>query len=235
LTPHIIRIPDVTAEDLEPVYVGTDSNISFQGSPRVESPATTGPFDFSRREPAVSVPRGAIPPQPVVTPAPQILAPGGLPNDPFRPTPNPRDAIPPQPTPPPPSGAAISQSSEAVAFDFDPPAVSLAPGEQKTILVRATGDESAPATILGIQFDPAVVAVAGVRSVLGDGVLGATSSGTGRLVLELPGGISLAGTRPVAEITLRGIGAGRTNLAIEKPSTGAVLAATDASIEVRTR
>ncbi|MBC8647214.1 MAG: hypothetical protein H7X85_08635, partial [Thermoanaerobaculia bacterium] len=43
LTPHIIRIPDITEADLEPVYVGTDSNISFQGSPRIESPGGTGP------------------------------------------------------------------------------------------------------------------------------------------------------------------------------------------------
>jgi general secretion pathway protein D len=230
LTPHIIRIPDVTAEDLEPVYVGTDSNISFQGSPRVESPATQGPFDFSRREPAASVPRGAPVPQPVVTPAPQILVPGGLPNDPFRPTPNPRDAIPPQPTPP---SGAVSQSSDGVAFDFDPPAVSLAPGEEKTILVRATGGDSTPAATLGIQFDPAVVAVAGVRPVLAEGGLGATNTGGGRLVLELPGGIALGGTRPVAEITLRGMGAGRTSLTFETSANAGIVAATDAAIEVR--
>jgi general secretion pathway protein D len=244
LTPHIIRIPDVTAEDLEPVYVGTDANISFQGSPRVESPAAQGPFDFSRREPAVAAPRGAPPPQPVVTPAPQILVPGGLPSDPFRPTPNPRDAIPPQPTP-----GAVPQSSEAsppstdaavvatgaspVSFDFDPPTISLAPGEQKTVTVRATGSDVAPATTLGIEFDPAVVAVVAVRPILSGGGSGDANVSGGRVVLELPGGVSLAGTRPIAEMTLRGIGAGRSRLTFAKPSSGAVLAATDAAVEVR--
>ena len=58
LTPHIIRIPDVTEEDLIPVYVGTDANISFQGTPRIESPAGAGPFDFRREPPA---PRSAPP------------------------------------------------------------------------------------------------------------------------------------------------------------------------------
>ncbi|HEY3169744.1 MAG TPA: secretin N-terminal domain-containing protein [Thermoanaerobaculia bacterium] len=230
LTPHIIRIPDVTAADLEPVYVGTDSNISFQGSPRVESPATQGPFDFSRREP--NVPRGAPPPQPTVTPAPQILVPGGLPNDPFRPTPNPREAIPPQPTPAPPGGGASPQASESVLFDFDPPGVLLAPGEQRTVLVRATGGESSPATTLGIQFDPAVAAVVAVRPILAGTGSGDASIQGGRVVLELPGGISLSGTRPVAEITLRGMGTGRTKLAFEKPS-GAAVVATDAAVEVR--
>jgi len=238
LTPHILRIPDVTAEDLEPVYVGTDANISFQGSPRVESPAQQGPFDFGR-QPATTLPRGVPPPAPAVTPAPQILVPGGLPNDPFRPTPNPRDAIPPQPTPP---GAGVQpQSSESavtpspsrsVLFDFDPPALSLAPGELKSVLVRATGSESSAATTLGIQFDPAVAAVVAVRPILSGAGTGDASVSGGRVVLELPGGLDLTGTRPVAEITVRAMGAGRTKLAFEKNSTGGVVAATDASIEV---
>jgi general secretion pathway protein D len=48
LTPHIIRFPDIQEEDLAPVWVGTESRISFSGSrsPRVQSGRTTGgPFD----------------------------------------------------------------------------------------------------------------------------------------------------------------------------------------------
>ena len=243
LTPHIIRIPDVTAEDLEPVYVGTDANISFQGSPRVESPATTGPFDFGRREPPA--PRGAPVPQPVVTPAPQILVPGGMPSDPFRPTPNPRDAIPPQPTPGVNPQSSLSQpsstestvttaESKAVLFDFDPPTVTLATGEQKTVLVRATSSSSTAARSISIQFDPAVVSIIGVRPVLSEGGVGVANLGSGRLVLELPGGIDLSGTRPVAAVTLQGVGAGRTSLAFEKNAGDQdVVTATDAAIEVR--
>lgn len=45
LTPHIIRTPDITEGDLMPIWVGTESNISFRGgTPRVESEAE-GPFD----------------------------------------------------------------------------------------------------------------------------------------------------------------------------------------------
>jgi general secretion pathway protein D len=230
LTPHIIRIPDVTAADLEPVYVGTDANISFQASPQIGSPGGQGPFELGRQP---TPPRGAPVPRPAVTPGPQILAPGGLPSDPFRRTPNPRDAIPPQPTPVPPGGSARPQTSDSVLFDFDPAALSLAPGEQKTVLVRATGGESAPATTLGIQFDPAVVGVVAVRPILSAGGVGEASVQGGRVVLELPGGIRLAGTRPVAEVTLRGMGAGRTKLAFEEPATGGVIATTDATVEVR--
>jgi general secretion pathway protein D len=242
LTPRIIRIPDVTAEDLEPVYVGTDSNISFQGSPRVESPATTGPFDFGRREPPTA-PRGAPVPQPAVTPAPQILVPGGMPNDPFRPTPNPREAIPPQPTPGVNPQSSLSEpsstdwaatfgESKAVLFDFDPPNIALSAGEQKSVLVRATGATTTAKT-LAIRFDPAVVAVVSVRTILSDGGIANASIEGGRVILELPGGIDLSGTRPVAEVTLRGMGSGRSELAFEKGANDGVTTATDAAVEVR--
>jgi hypothetical protein len=231
LTPHILRIPDVTAEDLEPVYVGTDANISFQASPRVESPAAQGPFDFGRQPPAAA-PRGAPPqPQRAVTPAPQILVPGGLPNDPFRPTPNPRDAIPPQPTPPP--GGVQPQTSESVLFEIDPAIVSLAPGEVKSVLVRATGGEWSSATNLSIQFDPAIAAVVAVRPILSGAGAGDASVSGGRVVLQLPGGIDLTESPPVAEITLRAMGAGRTKLAFEKNLSGGAITTTDAAIEVR--
>jgi general secretion pathway protein D len=45
LTPHIIRRADITAADLLPIWVGTETNFSFRGgSPRVESEAE-GPFE----------------------------------------------------------------------------------------------------------------------------------------------------------------------------------------------
>ncbi len=48
LTPHIVRFPDIQQEDLAPVWVGTESRISFFGSrsPRVQSGTSPeGPFD----------------------------------------------------------------------------------------------------------------------------------------------------------------------------------------------
>ncbi len=45
LTPHIIRTPNIDEEDLLPIWVGTEANITFRGgSPRVESDVE-GPFD----------------------------------------------------------------------------------------------------------------------------------------------------------------------------------------------
>ncbi len=49
LTPHIIRVPDITEEDLLPIWVGTENNVTFQGtSSRIESPAQETPFDERR-------------------------------------------------------------------------------------------------------------------------------------------------------------------------------------------
>ncbi len=56
LTPHIVRFPDITEEDLAPVWVGTESRISYFGSgPRVHSGrADTGPFDRAPVRPGMS-------------------------------------------------------------------------------------------------------------------------------------------------------------------------------------
>lgn len=69
LTPHIVRLPDITQEDLLPIWVGTEQNITFRGgSPRVESdvegpfdgPDETSPEEIRRRirERLQSLPRG---------------------------------------------------------------------------------------------------------------------------------------------------------------------------------
>jgi general secretion pathway protein D len=222
LTPHIIRIPDITEEDVTPVYVGTDQNISYQGAPRVESPAGPGPFEPQRRSP----PPQSQPAQPVA-PQPQILAPGAAPSDPFKPQPQP------QPNPNQPQGissqsasgssAIATSSSAAPAFDLDPPLMTLQRGQAATISVRATGDFLPPSS-LAIRFDPAVLAVVSAQPILDEGVAD-TRIEPGRVVLDLPGGTALTGTRAVARISIRGLAAGRTVLSFDR-APGSTAAAT---------
>jgi hypothetical protein len=51
LTPHIVRNAEITEEDLKPIWVGTENNITFRGgSPRVESDVE-GPFDGNEGTP----------------------------------------------------------------------------------------------------------------------------------------------------------------------------------------
>ena len=130
MTPHIIRNAEITEEDLQPIWVGTEANITFRGgSPRVES-EVEGPFDTNEGTPEEiqdairrrlqRLPRGLRPGEggeeegEPATPeqAPPPPPPGGVnlvpvtpPSNIFRqPTP---PANPPQPqeeTPPPPTG-----------------------------------------------------------------------------------------------------------------------------------
>jgi general secretion pathway protein D len=223
MTPHIIRIPDITEEDVSPVYVGTDQNISFQGAPRVESSAGPGPFEIQRRQPPVAPPPAT---QPQQAPQPQNLVPGGAPNDPFaRPVP--------QPTPPPnqPQGAKNSSASAsadsdglstaatiaapAPVYDLDPPSASVKAGEAVTVAVRATGN-GLPPSVLAVRFDPAVVSVLGVEPIIESAGEAETRVEPGRVVMELPGSAALSGTQPIARIRFQGVAAGRTVVSFEQ-------------------
>jgi len=120
MTPHIVRTPDVTEDDLLPIWVGTEANITFRGgSPRVESD-TEGPFEESGgdaateekiREQVQRLPRGLrtdgrpqvgpVPSQPEqqpATPGGVNLVPGSAPSNPFAPPPKPEP--PPEEEPP---------------------------------------------------------------------------------------------------------------------------------------
>ena len=253
LTPHIIRIPDVTEEDVTPYFVGTDSNISYQGGPRVENPTRdAGPFE---QQPGAG---GKMPPQPRAPAQPANpginLAPGSGPTDIFKPAPAP--ATPPPGSPQaqvPPQGASATTSSgtasvaaksaavEAdagttpILFDFDPAYLALAAGAQQTVLVRATSAAGLPGGTVVIKFDPAVVAPVVVRPILGSGTGVADARvENGRVVIEFPGAEDLAGTRAVAEITLRGVAPGRSALTFEPAElTGATVSSSQSVIEVR--
>jgi hypothetical protein len=173
-----------------------------------------------------------------VTPAPQILVPGGLPNDPFRP--NPRDVIPPQgerpPTTPgvsPQSSGPAAESSDAVAFDFEPAALSLAPGEVRTVLVRATASGATAAGSVEVAFDPAIVSVLAVRAIPAGGGMADARVEPGRVVLDLPAAAGLGDGPRVAEITLRAVAPGRSKLSFQKATMGGKATLSEADLEVR--
>ncbi|HEY0141191.1 MAG TPA: secretin N-terminal domain-containing protein [Thermoanaerobaculia bacterium] len=183
MTPHIIRIPNITEDDLAPMWVGTTNNLTFRGvSPRIESQTGGDPFVPARNpnsglplsdgEPGNFIqPEGTQQPQqqPVVAPAPIG---GTAPNDPFR--------RPPPPTPPPvdnnnPPDQRMNMSSQSKVTEESTPNVAamrlaprlapqpsnigLTPGETKLWqvigmdLVGLTADE------LLLHYDPLAMAV----------------------------------------------------------------------------
>ncbi|HEU4403140.1 MAG TPA: cohesin domain-containing protein, partial [Candidatus Polarisedimenticolia bacterium] len=66
LTPHIIRIPDVTEEDLLPLWIGTEQNIALRGASKSSA---FGPTPFEAGEEAPTYP--GIPEPTVEEAAPQ--------------------------------------------------------------------------------------------------------------------------------------------------------------------
>lgn len=121
LTPHIIRNAEITEDDLLPIWVGTEQNMTFRGgSPRIESDVE-GPFETGEETPEEiqdairrrlqRLPRGLRPEdsgemveegegevQEEQPPAGVDLAPATPPSDIFRPpTTNPLDSPPPNP------------------------------------------------------------------------------------------------------------------------------------------
>ncbi len=91
LTPHIIRSPQITQEDLVPIWVGTENNVSFSGlNTRLESPNAPGsPFDAAHPPVRAPVRPAGVPPAPAPIPTPAPPWP-----DPFRRTPTPAPSAP---------------------------------------------------------------------------------------------------------------------------------------------
>ncbi|MDP9360367.1 MAG: hypothetical protein M3P29_02825 [Acidobacteriota bacterium] len=82
MTPHIIRMPNITEDDLAPMWVGTQSNLSFRGlSPRLESQSTADPFSPPSTQ---QFRAGNVDPDGNPIPANVLVPPGAGPNDPFR-------------------------------------------------------------------------------------------------------------------------------------------------------
>jgi general secretion pathway protein D len=255
LTPHIIRIPDVTDEDLMPVYVGTDANISFRGGPQIETPGgAPGPFDTPRGTPP------ARPGGPATAPPPTNLAPVAPPSDPFR---SPRESVPPQPpntgyrppqgtssdsslgtdatTPVAGSGtgtlATTSKSAVTAVsaqggllFDVAPASVALSSGQQRSLLVRVSGEDGSADPSIVLRFDPSVVTVVSVRSILTDGAVVDSRVEPGRVVIQSLSPVPVSGTKAIAEIVLQGVKPGSTALTFERGTSAAGFA--DASVEV---
>ncbi|HEV7765565.1 MAG TPA: secretin N-terminal domain-containing protein [Thermoanaerobaculia bacterium] len=131
MTPHIIRIPDITDEDLAPMWVGTGNNLTFRGvSPRIES-QNGGGDPFVQQQPAFNpaglqlstdgepgnyiVPEGMQPPTSTEAPTMQQ---GTPPSDPFR-----RPTTPPANNPPEANPPGDSSESASVNTNTRPAAI----------------------------------------------------------------------------------------------------------------
>ena len=185
MTPHIVRKPDITEDDLAPMWVGTQSNLSFRGlSPRLESQSTADPF--SPPPSAQQFRAGTVDsdgnPVPPANSAP-VIPQGSAPTDPFRPpAPNtPNVPVNPQPQAEPQSqlstpstGAVVAQSvangatnltdNSGLAPRIQPQPMRMAfkPGEEKMWNVVGMDLEGLTATQLLLHYNPQTLDVSEV-------------------------------------------------------------------------
>ncbi|HJT17985.1 MAG TPA: cohesin domain-containing protein, partial [Thermoanaerobaculia bacterium] len=159
MTPHIIRIPDITEDDLAPMWVGTQSNLSFRGlSPRIESQTAIDPF-------APATARQFTAEQPVATPmAPVVVPAGSAPVNPFgqqQPAPN---QPPPQNPPAVPRPQAQSMPLPMLAPRISPQPARLAfkPGEEKLWNVVGMDLDGLTSSQLTLRYDPQALDVSDV-------------------------------------------------------------------------
>jgi general secretion pathway protein D len=182
MTPHIIRMPNITEDDLAPMWVGTQSNLSFRGlSPRLESQSTADPFSVppsSQQFRAGNVDQGG-------NPIPSGVTQGAGPNDPFRgrtpssPPTNPNNPTgQPQPQPQsqlssPAGGTVVAQSTAisdgvsdngvlAPRIQPQPMQLSFKPGEEKLWNVVGMDLDGLTTTQLLLHYDPRTLDVSEV-------------------------------------------------------------------------
>ena len=181
MTPHIIRIPDITEEDLAPMWVGTGTNLTFRGtSPRIESQgAFVDPFTPSRSEqqfngrpnPSDSEPGNYINPE-GGTPASQPMqqpGQGTAPSDPFKQERPPQPTPTPNPNQPPPEPQALKNVGTSLVATSEPdmaalrlapriapqPAtIQLGPGETKVWNIVGMDLDDLTVSELTFRFNP---------------------------------------------------------------------------------
>ncbi|HYS54473.1 MAG TPA: secretin N-terminal domain-containing protein [Thermoanaerobaculia bacterium] len=226
MTPHIIRIPNITEDDLAPMWVGTQSNLSFRGlSPRIESQSAIDPFaprsavQFSRRDAVTGLP----------------LAPDGEPGNVMRPLPAPAQGAPPRnpfPQPPPQNPPTVQPQSEnndrvvAPRISPQPARLSFKPGEEKLWSVVGMDLDGLTAQQLSLRYDPQAIDVSEVT--FGPAIrfdpktppVVTINRELGKVTIAASDGkpLSFNGGGDIATLRVRGGGTGESFLVMENPT-----------------
>ncbi|MGB6429489.1 MAG: cohesin domain-containing protein [Candidatus Acidiferrales bacterium] len=207
LTPHIIRLPDITPESLKSFYSGTET-----------TPAVLMAEDNA------AAPAAATPPATVATPAPAPATVIGSASAPTGATPSTMAMAPAPGASSAPAAPMQATPGEGARLRFDPPSVSLKPGETTTISVVADNVEDLFSIPILLQYDPKVISVEAVSQG------GFLSGGTQEIALvdrvdkdrgqavvsatRMPHTAGVNGTGTLFGIQIRALAPGQTNLSI---------------------
>ena len=224
LTPQIIRFPDITEEDLAPVWVGTESRISFVGTrPRVQSGrAPTGPFDSrSRSQRDESAGQGSDRPTTRRPTAPRRVNPEEQP---------PNTGIELVPPPVDKSLSSGDVSSQDVGWDdvpefvptdaidpsvppmlvgIEPSVISLRPGQETVLQIVVRGGSGSFRMPVGLSYDPTRVWIHDILPAPGVDILSdAVDPTQGWVDLEFVVANAIEGGQPVAALHVQALDAG---------------------------
>jgi type II secretory pathway component GspD/PulD (secretin) len=256
LTPRIIRTHELTAQDLSPIYIGPQSNLSLGGGPPplLAVPEPQPEIVIGAQPPPPLVPKPQIPPGsspipgmttlPPPTPAP-TAPPAAAPSPPAAtptvpppsPTPEVTPVAPTTPQPPPePAAPAAAQGGTGRISVAAPGNMTLGAGPY-TVPLSIAGASRLSMLSLSVSFNPAVLRVRSVQegTFMRQGGIPAmfTSqpdpSGRVDIVITRPGDQTGAvGSGLLAAILFEPIGAGTSNIVVTGVGTVAGTGATAA-------
>jgi general secretion pathway protein D len=255
LTPQIIRFPDIEEEDLAPVWVGTESRISFTGArPRVQSGTSeTGPFDNRRpnRRPQRSqdddAQGGATSRRPT---APRRVEPDPQPTGGIELVPQPKDQsfsdddaetedIGWEDVPEFVATDDIDVSVPPLLVGLEPSVVSLRPGQETVLQVIVRGGTGAYRLPVGLSYDPSRVWVYDVLPGPGVEILHESIDQTrGWISLEIVVTSAIEAGQAVAALQVQALDPGpvplvfSTNGAVSANGTAMPVAASDGALFV---
>jgi general secretion pathway protein D len=232
LTPRIIRTHELTASDLSPIYIGTQSNMALTGPPATiggpdaePPPGNISPAPAAPVLPAGSGPKPVIPPGSTSVPG-LTAAPAAAPPMPAEPP-----AVPAAPVAPPAQTAPAPAVPLAAAarIALSPPSEMRVGSGPYTVPISVAGASRLSTLTLSITYNPALVRIRGVQEgtfMRQGGVTPAFSqqiddkSGRVDIVITRPGdqtGASTAGL--LAAILVEPLTAGTGSLALSGSAT----------------
>jgi type II secretory pathway component HofQ len=140
ITPRIIRTHEITADDMKPIYVGTQRNFGLVGPPPLIAPPDSPPV-ANPSQPAVPTASAASTAQPSVPPAASSRIPGVVP---VAPVPQP-----PAPAAPPGAPARVTLTPPGTVFDMA--------GGVRPVPIQITGVSQLGSITLTVTYDPKVL------------------------------------------------------------------------------
>ncbi len=189
LTPHIVRGPDITEQDLKPIYIGSQQAYSVGGLPPLLAPPpeaapAAAPASPGQASPTPSLgqqtPQGTIAIPPGASPVPgTVVVPNTPPSPAATPTPTPQPqsatptpAAPATPAAPPRDVTSTSAESPAISSPglggaqviVSPPSGALRVGQGPyNIPLSVTGAQRLSTVTLTLTFDPRILKVRSVQ------------------------------------------------------------------------